>query len=424
MASSSLSARDVLRNRNFRYLWIGQSLSDFGDGLISLGLLILIERLTGSTTAVATMAVAMALPYVLLGPVAGVYVDHWRRKRVMIVSDVLRGLLVLGYMLGARPNGLWILYLVGFLETSVSTFFSPARSALIANILPEDALLSANSLSQMSQVLMRLLGMAAAGALLGMTDLYWPMSVVDSLTFFASMALVSLIRVPTVDRKAVVTTTLSDVWREIKVGIQTIFHSRVLTGILMAAGIAMLGLGAINILFVPLLLNDLRVSPTWFSAVQGAQSAAMILSGALVATVAARVKPTHIVSLALVGIGLGIGIISQVHSIWWVMGILFILGWLVTPLNAAISTLSQTMVGDELRGRVGSSLNMLVTTANIASMAAAGTLADWMGVRNVFILAGGIAVLAGLVSARMFAGQTVSQPEPQAVASPPLPDVD
>ncbi len=405
MSAASFSTWDLLRHRNFRFLWVGQALSDFGDGLIGLALLILIERVTGSTAALATMAIVVALPYVLLGPVAGVYVDHWSRKRVMIVSDLLRGLLVLGYMVGAHPNWFWILYVVGFLEAGVSTFFSPARSALVANILPEDALLSANSLTQMTQILMRLLGMAAAGALLSKADVYWPMTLVDSATFFASMVLVFFIRVPAARHSEVATHTVADVWREIKVGAATVFRSRVLTGILVAAGVAMLGLGAINILFVPLLLNDLRVSPTWFSAVQGALSAAMITSGALVALIATRLKPTMIVSAALVGVGIGIGAISQVRNIWQLLALLFLVGWLVTPLNAAISTLTQTLVSDELRGRVGSSLNMLVTTSNIASMALAGTLADMLGVRTVFILAGGMSILAGLASTWVFQGQ-------------------
>ncbi len=408
MSTASFSSRDLLRHRNFRLLWVGQALSDFGDGLIGLALLILIERMTGSTTALATMAIALAVPYVFLGPIAGVYVDHWSRKRVMIVSDLLRGILVLGYMLGTRAETFWVLYVIGFLEASVSTFFSPARSALIANILPEEALLSANSLTQMTQILMRLLGMAAAGVLLSKADVYWPMSVVESVSFFASMALVSLIQVSAAKRPGVVADTVGDVWREIKVGATTVFRSRVLTGILVAAGIAMLGLGAINILFVPLLLNDLHVNPTWFSAIQGAQSAAMIASGALVAVIAARLKPTMIVSAALIGLGVGIGAISQVRNIWQVLALLFLVGWLVTPLNAAISTLTQTLVSDELRGRVGSSLNMLITTANIASMALAGTLADLLGVRMVFVLAGGLSVLAGLAATWAFKGQQTS----------------
>jgi len=400
--------RQVLSNRNFRLLWLGQSLSNFGDGMNNLALLLLIEHLTGSTTALATAAVLMALPRILFGPFAGVYADRQSRKRLMILSDLARGFLVLGYILVSRPEQIWILYLVGFLQASVSTFFTPARSAFVANLLPEDALLTANSLSQTSQILMNLLGMAVVGALVGARGLYWPAFVVDSLTFFASLTLVSRIRA-TARQTAQTQTTWQVMWRETRAGARVIFHSRVLLGILAGAGIAMLGLGAINILFVPLLVKDLQVPPTWFSAVQGAQTAAMILSGGAATALASKLHPTHIVSLALVGLGIGIGLIASVHSIVQVLVLVFGLGLFITPLNAAIATLTQISVADALRGRVGASLNMLVTTANIASMAAAGMLADSLGTRAVFVLAGGLSIAAGALAAWLFHGLPQSQ---------------
>jgi len=411
-ASERPGVRQVLSNRNFRLLWLGQSLSDFGDGMNNLALLLLIEYLTGSTAALATAAVFMALPRILFGPMAGVYADRQSRKRLMIISDLLRGFLVLGYILVGKPEQIWILYLVGFLQASVSTFFTPARSALVANLLPENALLAANSLSQTSQILMNLLGMAAVGALVGALHLYWPAFVVDSLTFFASLVLVSRIRVT--ERLATESqTTWQTVWQESLAGVRTIFRSRTLVGVLAGAGVAMLGLGAINILFVPLLIQDLHVQPTWFSAVQGAQTAAMILSGSMAAALAAKLHPTRIVSLALVGLGVGIGLISRVHSIAHVLILVFGLGLFITPLNAAIATLTQTAVADALRGRVGASLNMLVTTANIASMAAAGALADGLGTRTVFVLAGGLTIAAGMLAAWLFRG--LARPQPATV---------
>ncbi len=403
--SSKPSVRDVLRNHDFRALWLGQVLSDFGDGMNNLALLVLIQRLTGSTTALATMAVLAALPRILIGPVAGVYVDRWSRKRVMIISDLLRGFLVLFYILVRHPEHVWILYLVGFLQASVSTFFTPARSALLPNLLEEEELLAANSLSQTSQVVMNLLGMAAAGAIIGALNLYWPAFVLDSATFFISMLLIALIRAVPKPRTKVNTDTLTHVWREIRLGLSTMAHSRLLVGILAAAGVSMLGLGAANILLVPFLLDDLSLHPTWLSLVQGAVTGGMILSGSLVTVLAARLKPTTLVSLALVGIGLTIGATSQATHIWQVLGLLFGAGLCVTPLNAATMTIFQTAVSDELRGRVGASLNMVITTGQITSMAVAGVLADMMGVRMVFLLAGGINILASVVAAWVFAGR-------------------
>ena len=403
-----VSMRTVLRNANFRFLWIGQVLSNLGDGMNNLALLVLIQRLTGSTMALATMAVLAALPRIIIGPLAGVYVDRWSRKRVMIVSDLLRGFIVLGYILVRHPEQVKFLYLLGFLEASASTFFTPARSALLPNLLREEELLTANSLSQTTQVLMSLLGMAVAGGIIGLSNRYWPAFLFASFTFFASMFLVQRIRVVEPPRGSAVTATVADVWREIKEGVNVIVHSRVLIGVLMAAGVSVLGLGAANILIVPFLLEDMHLAPVWFSVAQGATTVGMIISGSLVTLVAARLRPTSIVTLTLMGLGLSIGLMSHAQYIWQVLAFLFVAGWCVTPLNASISTLFQTVVSDEVRGRVGASLNMLVTTGNITSMALSGMLADMWGVRNVFLLAGGFSLLAALTAHGIFRGTGAS----------------
>ncbi len=410
--------RQLLRHRDFRLLWLGQSLSNFGDGMNNLALLVLIEHLTGSTTALATAAVLMALPRILLGPLAGVYADRYDRKKMMALSDLARGFLVLGYLLVHRPDQLWILYGVGFLEASVSTFFAPARGAFLADLLPAAELLTANSLSQTSQILMNLLGMAAAGAVIGAKHIYWPAFGVDSLSFFLSMTMMLLIRTaaPALARGE---TTWHETWQEIRAGGLVIFRSRVLMGVLAGAALAMLGVGAINILFVPLLLDNLHVAPTWLSAVQAAQTAGMLLSGGVAAALAAKWHPTRVVSLGLVGVGVGIGLMGWAAHLALILGLLFMVGLFVTPLNAAIATLTQTAVAETLRGRVGASLNMLVTTANIASMAMAGVLADWLGVRSVFVLAGVVVAVAGFVAAWLFRG--LGQGEGAAPASDEAP---
>ncbi|HEX6286961.1 MAG TPA: MFS transporter, partial [Acidimicrobiia bacterium] len=86
--------KELLRIRDFRYLWLAQILSDFGDNLTFLTLLILIQRLTGSTVALAGLMVAIALPTLLFGTLAGVYVDRIDRKKAMMVSDLLRAIVV------------------------------------------------------------------------------------------------------------------------------------------------------------------------------------------------------------------------------------------------------------------------------------------------------------------------------------------
>lgn len=411
---ASLNARDVLKMRDFRLLWLGQIVSNFGDSLTSLSLLILINHLTGSTAALATMTIVLAIPQVTFGLLAGVYVDRWDRKRVMIISDVLRGIIVLGFIFAAQTEQIGWLYVLGFIQAAIGTFFNPARMAVIPNVVPASGLLAANSLGQLSQIVFNLLGTAAAGVIIGATGLFWPAFTIDALTFFISALLIS--RVIVASRQ---TTQQAGnpraILRQLFDGIRLIFRNRILVGVLTAAAVAMLGLGAVNVLFVPLLVNDLKVPETWFGAVELAQVSSMVLSAGIVALLASRFEPTRIISLGMLMLGVLIGLVYFAQSIWAIIAILFAVGWIMTPLQASIATLIQTLVPDEVRGRIGASLSTLISTANLLSMAFAGVFGDAIGIREVFVLSGIITMLAGIASAWVFKGTTaIAERQPEA----------
>jgi MFS family permease len=204
--------------------------------------------------------------------------------------------------------------------------------------------------------------------------------------------------------------TVKAIFTQLRAGLTTILHTRVLLGIMLGLGVSMLAIGAVNVLLVPMIVNDLQVPETWFAAVEGAQASSMVLSGALVAALAAKLKPTRIVSSALVVIGVIIAALAPVANVWQLIAVLFAVGWVITPLQAAISTLMQTTVPDQVRGRIGASANTITSTANIISMAAAGVLAGWVGVRTVFLISGAMVVLAGVIAAVIFHGVEVGQP--------------
>jgi MFS family permease len=169
-------------------------------------------------------------------------------------------------------------------------------------------------------------------------------------------------------------------------------------GTLISVAVVMLGLGAVNILFVPLLINELRVPATWFGAIELAQASSMILSAALIAGFLARARPATIVSTALAGLALVVVLLGGVNAVWQVIALLFAVGWLVTPLQAAVMTIVQTETADAARGRVGALLSSVSGSANIVSMAVAGLFGDLLGVRVVFGLSGILIGLAALLS--------------------------
>ncbi|HSJ29698.1 MAG TPA: MFS transporter [Acidimicrobiia bacterium] len=399
--------RDLLRIRDFRLLFAGQAMSNWGDGLTTLTLLILTQRLTGSVAAVAGTAIAVALPSLLLGMLAGVYVDRWDRRKVMIASDVVRGLLVLGFIFVGSADQIWLLYGIAFLQSAVGVFFNPAKGAIIPRIVGRERLLAANSLMETSRVVFSLLGTAAAGVWAGVGDVIWPIFVIDSATFVLSALFEKAIRTPAAPERQ---SEPARVLQEMMTGIRLATSNRTLVGILVGAGVLMFGLGAVNVLLVPFVVDDLGVSEAWFGALEGSQVVSMVVSGTLVAVLATRFRPTRLVSIALAGIGCVIAAVSLVTAPWQLMIALFAVGWFVTPLQASVSTLIQSEVADELRGRIGSALNTVIGSANVASMALAGGAAALIGTRGVFVISGALAVLAAFLAMWLFRGVVVSPP--------------
>lgn len=183
------------RNRSFRQLWLGQVVSQLGDWFDTIAVYTLVLKLTGSGRAVGLVLVARFLPSVVMGPLSGVVADRFNRRTIMIVSDLTRALVVLGFLLVGRPDQLWLIYLLTVLQLTFSTFFEPAKTATIPSIVPARELVPANAIASVTWSVMLTLGAAAGGAI---TDWFGTDAafVIDSLTFVASALLIASVRFP------------------------------------------------------------------------------------------------------------------------------------------------------------------------------------------------------------------------------------
>jgi MFS family permease len=150
-------------NRNFRLLFIGQTISQLGDWFNAVAVFALLLDLTGSATAVAWMMIVQFLPIAFVGPIAGVVVDRVDRRRLMIAADIVRGFLILGLLLVRRPEHVWIAYVVMALTVSASAFFEPARTAIIPSFTTADELMPANALSSAMWSAMLAIGASVGG---------------------------------------------------------------------------------------------------------------------------------------------------------------------------------------------------------------------------------------------------------------------
>lgn len=187
---------ELLRsNRNFRQLWLGQVVSQLGDWFNTIALYSLLLRLTGSGRAVGLLLVARFLPSFIVGPLSGVVADRFSRRTIMIVSDILRAIVVLGFLLVRRPEHVWLVYALTILQLVFSTFFEPAKTAVIPSIVQERELLSANAISSVTWSVMLTLGAAFGGIVTGWfgTDAAF---ILDSLTYLSSALLVASVRFP------------------------------------------------------------------------------------------------------------------------------------------------------------------------------------------------------------------------------------
>ena len=397
--NSSTAYRQLFRNRHFMALWVGQTISFIGDYFNWLAIPIMVERLTGSTLMVGLSVIASALPALLFGPVAGVLVDRWDRKRTMIAADLIRALLVLICLTVRTADQVWVYYVVGFLMACVSQLFFPAQNAVLPLIVRDkDDLLSANGLMQIVQTAGLLVGPAMAGYVIGLWGeqmAFW----VDSATFVLSALAVMTMTVPHAAREEETArqSRVADILAEFWEGVTYLFESRTMVGVLLCRSVVMLGLGAINVLWVPYLQRVFGVGAEGIGLVDSAQGAGMALSGLLLGFLTARFSVRYLISYGLLLIGLlltGMGLASSFTQIMFLsVGI----GLALVPPQSGLVTIMQLAVPDAKRGRVSGAFNAVSTAAGLLSMAAAAGFSELVGLRAVYVIAGALVAVSGLL---------------------------
>src|SRR6266545_4477860 len=178
----------TLRQRNFGLLWSAGLISLAGDWMLLIALPIYVYQLTGSALATSTIFIAKRLPNLLLGSVAGVFVDRWDRKRTMVVANLLLAFALLPLLVVRSAGQLWIVYIVALIESTIVQFFSPAENALLPRLVGEEHVVAANSLNALNDNLARLIGPALGGLVavwLGLAGV----ALIDAASFFIAGAL-------------------------------------------------------------------------------------------------------------------------------------------------------------------------------------------------------------------------------------------
>jgi MFS transporter, DHA3 family, macrolide efflux protein len=405
----------LFRNRSFMALWIGQMISFIGDYFVYLAIPIVVNRLTGSAMMVGLSLISSAVPALVLGPIAGVFVDRWDRRKTMIFSDIIRAGLVLFCLLVHTKEQVWIFYVVAFLMSSTSQFFFPSRGALLPLIVPEsEDWLAANGLMQIIQTVGMVAGPSLAGFAIGLYGERVAF-IVNSCGFIISAVAVLTIRSQKSASQAdYQPATVRNVWRDLRAGMAYLFASRTLVGIMICMSVLMLGIGAINVVWVPYLQRTFGVGAAGLGIVDSSQGIGMVIGGLLLGFIASKFSKKVMVTVGAVVIGIAISAMGLAPTFGFIIAMGFIVGLGVVPANSGMATMMQMAVPDLKRGRVGSSLNAFSTAASLISMAFAALMGDLIGLRTIYIVFGSFIGLAGLLVIWI-----VEEPQEQARDIPP-----
>ena len=190
----------IRTNRNYRLLWSGAVASFLGDWFNTIALYVIVQKLTGSPLALGAVFITKMLPFAISSPLAGLLTDRFSRRRLMIATDILRALTVLGFLAIDRPGELPLLYALISLQVFLSAVFITARMASIPNITTAEELPVANALSAATWSVILAIGAALGGLV---TDLFGTdaVFVLDSLTYVVSAFFVWKTVIPAAHRR-------------------------------------------------------------------------------------------------------------------------------------------------------------------------------------------------------------------------------
>ncbi len=413
----------TLRHRNFALLWLGGLISFVGDWALFIALPVFVYDLTGSTLATGGMFMAQSLPRLLLGSIAGVFVDRWDRRRTMIVANLLSAVTLLLLLLVHTPADLWLLYLAAFLQTTVALFFSPAESALVPHLVGEDQLLHANALTALNWELTRLIAPPLGG--LAMVWLgFGSVIVLDAVSFLLSASLIAMIALPREAAQPLAHEPLaagSSAWlriyRDLAAGVRLVLRDHLIRSIFLITATAMVAEGLLNVLAFPwlkLVLQGGALERGWLAS---AQAIGGLIGGLLIGRAARLVRPAQLVGVS--GIMLGLLMLAYVNvntlpidqSLFLPAALLIKLlqGVPIMGLFVSIDTLLQQNVADRYRGRIFGAYGATAGLAILIGQALASMFGDRIGIIPVLDIMGLAYLLAGLLALLLLRGHAASR---------------
>jgi len=404
--ANSYSYRNVLTNNNFRLLWIGQLVSAFGDRLHQIALLVLVGNLTANNMEkVSLVWVSIGLPSLLLGLVAGALVDQWDRRKVLLVSDILRVPMAASIPWLASIN-ISSIYIMALLITAVTLFFRPAKQAIIPSIVPEESLLAANSLSSITDNIADIIGYPVAGLVIAGLSVASESSgihlafLIDAATYGFSAWMIAMMSTDdsiSSGRKSSTSISWRKLLGDIVIGLKVAFQNPYIrTNTILVTLAALIGAGA-NTLSYGYAAVVTNTGGFGYSLLEGAIGFGSVLGGLLVGRWGYRVRKGPVILCGLIVMGISTGVLAIIGNIWVAMFMLALSGVGNMMMLVPSVTLVQELCSKDVLGRIFSLRSMLLSLSIIIANWLAGIGAQKIGVQNMWGLLGIALMLIGML---------------------------
>jgi len=413
------------QNRNYRYTWMGQVVSEIGDYFNNIAVFALVMEKGGSGLVVTGVMLARAIPAVLAGPVAGVVLDRLDRKRVMIASDIVRAVVALAFVITVHQPKPWLLYLLSAALMFASPFFTSGRAAILPDIASTGELHAANSLTQTTQWATLTIGTLLAGFTSAGLGYQWAF-ILNSLSFaFSAWAIWHIrapegrsFRAPRKEPRQAGAASASRLrgWQEYSAGLAYMRSVPLMIGIaIISVGWAMGG-GAAQILFALFGEQVFHRGAAGIGAIWGFAGIGLLVGGAaghFIGGHAGFKGYKRAVTIAYILHGTAYMLFSQAHSFAGALIAMMFsrVGMAVTTVLNNYQLLHQT--SNEFRGRVFATMESLRWSVMIVSMAAAGIASQYAGPRPIGLVAGSFGLLTALAWAWYdWSGRLTEPPAP------------
>ena len=375
----------VFRKRDFSLLWLAQLISTAGSALTDLAAAIFVFRVTGSALAVGLTLMVTAIPGLIVGLLAGVYVDRHDRKKILMYTCLIQAVIVgaLAVVIGIDAIALPGLYVLLLLNAAIKQFFDPAHDSLIPEMASDEELASANSFLSIAAFGSTAIGFAGAG-ILASFDLRVAF-IFDAVSFVVCAVLIALMGrypMPVPEDEATVAVIVAN----LKSGLSTLFGHPILRSLFFVGALMFFSFGLWNVLLLPMSLRELHATEFEYGLQEGLTSVGFVIGSFFMARFSGRLPESLWVATGLIGMAFSGLAYAAATSVPIAIVLVMISGFFNSPTSVARSVLLQRNTPREMRGRVFSAYYVMRDVIFVIGMAGAG-LADIINVRQLIAFA-------------------------------------